>query len=494
MRIHAKMAIMSETKLLAWNTSVQMMGKAVSTAIGVVVIGLMTRSLGQEGFGIYTTATAFYQVFALILDLGINVMLVQMLGEHAGDKAYEDRATSATFTLRLFSALILLTAAPILGLFMPYPWILKLALFAIWGSFLSSVLNQIVIGVQQRHFKMHIVALAEVVGRLVTLVGIIAARHYGWGLVTMVFIVSLGGVGNFLFNFFFTRRIATFRLSWDPDFWRTLLTRTWPIGVSIIFNLIYFKADTLVLSYVRPMSEVGIYGAAYRVLEILNTLPFMYAGVLLPLIAHAWGKQDRDRYNRLIRNSYAAMTILAAPMLLGTAVLGGQIMRFVAGQAFAASGDVLKILMLAVAIIFFGTVSSHAIVALNAQRRTMPLYITTALIILVSYIIFIPVYGMFAAAWLTVASEAIVAIGTTLISLRITHTHLHWSPILKAIAAAIIMALAIEPLKNLWLPIPLCSGVLIYSVLILLFGAISRDTLKEILSFRRGTPTADITT
>lgn len=483
---------MSQTRALALNTAVQVFGKAISTVIGVIVVSIMTRYLGQEGFGIYSTANAYFQVFAIMLDLGLNVMLVQMLGERAGDEAFENRAISATFTFRILTALIILGIAPFIGLLLPDPLIFKWALFAIWGSFFFTALNQIVIGVQQRHLKMHVVAIGEVTGRLILLAGLLVARSMGWGLIPIVAIVSLGGFINFVINTWVAARYASFRWNWDPAFWRLLLSRAWPIGVSILFNLIYFKADTFILSRVRPYAEVGVYSAAYRVLEILTTLPFMYCGVLLPLLARAWIDKRPDRFQSLLKHSYVAMTMLAAPMVVGVFVLGTRVMMLVAGDDYAASGQILKILVLAVAIIFIGTVSSHTIVALDCQRRMLPIYIGTALITLAGYLFFIPQYGMWAAAWLTVISEAFVALGSSIISLRVSRTKIFWPPIIKCLVAAALMGLAITPLKNAWLPLPIFVGAFVYTALIVLSGAISKETLKEILSFRRGTPTADI--
>lgn len=484
---------MSESRAIAWNTAVQFAGKIVSTAIGVVVVGLMTRHLGQEGFGMYSTANAYFQVFAILLDLGLNITLVQMLGERRGDKMFEDRAASATFTLRLVSGAVLLTIAPFIGLLLDYPPELKLALFAIWGSFFFTVLNQIVIGVQQRHLKMHVVAIGEVLGRLVLLAGVLAARALGWGLVPIVLIVSLGGFVNFALNALVARRYASLGWNWDPAFWRLLLRRSWPIGVSIFFNLIYYKADTLILARFRPFAEVGLYGAAYRVLEILITMPFMYMGVVLPILSHAWAKRDTARFQTLMRHSYAAMMILAAPLVAGTWVMGGRIMQAVAGKDFAVSGDVLKILMLAAGVIFFGTVSSHAVVALNLQLRMLPVYVATAVVALAGYVLLIPRYGMWAAAWLTVFSEVCIAVAATVLTLVQSHTTIRLGPHLKAVASALLMALAIQPLKDLWLPVPILSGAAVYAILIVASGAVSRETLKDLLAFRRGAPTADVT-
>jgi O-antigen/teichoic acid export membrane protein len=486
------MPAMSTTRALAWNTGVQAIGKAVSTAIGVVVVGIMTHYLGTAGFGMYSTANAYFQVFAILLDLGLNVMLVQMLGERAGDRTYEDRAVSATFTFRLLSALVILGIAPCIALALPqYPSELKFAIFAIWGSFFFSALNQIVIGVQQRHLKMHVVAIAEVTGRLTLLAGLLVAIHAGWGLVPIVLIVSLGGFMNFLVNTLVAMRYASFRLRWDPVFWKELLSRAWPIGVSILFNLIYLKADTIILSLTRPFTEVGVFSAADRVLEILVTLPFMYCGVLLPLIAKAWAQKNISYFQTLLKHSYVAMFMIVAPMLAGVYVLGRRIMTTVGGSDFAASGDVLTILMLAVVAIFIGTVSSHAIVAINAQRKMMPVYILTALVTFAGFAAFIPTYGMWAAAWFSVLAEVCVATSASWITLRASHTPILWPPILKCLGAALVMTLAILPLRNMWLPIPIIAGACIYVALIILSGAIDKETLRELLSFRKGVPTVD---
>lgn len=477
---------MSETRAIAWNTGSQAVGKIISTLIGVVSISLMTRQLGQTGFGYYSTAIAFFQIFAIMLDLGINVMLVQILGEHKGDEAYENKAVSATMTFRIVTGLVILGAAPFIGLLFPYAWEVKAAIFALWMSFFSASLNQVVIGVQQRHFKMHIVAISEILGRAILLVGLLIAIWSGLGLVPISIFISVGSVANLVMNWWIARRYASFR--WNPDFafWKMLLKRSWPIGVSILFNLAYFKADTIVLSLARSPEEVGIYGAAYRVLEILVTFPFMLAGIMLPLMANAWAKHDRTRFTHLLRQSFSVMLLIALPMALGIMVMGGPAMVFIAGPEFAASGEILKILAVATAVIYFGTISSHVVVAVNAQMKMLPIYIAVGILTVIGYFWLIPPYGMIAAAWLTVASETAVAAAATWITFQASPNGLSWSVCLKALFASFVMALAILPLRDLWLPIPILSGVVIYLALIFITGAVSKETIQEVFAIRRG--------
>jgi O-antigen/teichoic acid export membrane protein len=481
---------MSLTRTVATNTAVQAMGKVVSTIVGVLIVGIMTRELGTAGFGAYSTANAFLQIFAIFLDLGLNVMIVQMLGERAGDTAYENRVVRGVFGLRFWSAIILITLAPFIALLVPsYSPETKLAMFAIWGSFFFTVLNQIVIGVQQRHLKMHVVAAAEVLGRVTLLAGLLVAAAKGWGLIPMVLMVSLAGLVNFLVNFLYTRRLAAFSIKPDFAFWKTTLKRSWPIATTIVISLLYFKMDTLILSWVRPTDEVGIYSAAYRVLEILVAFPYMYAGVMLPIIANAWSRGQRERFVSIIARSLDMFAIIVVALVVGTELIAKDAMILVAGKDFAVSGDILQILVVAAGCIYMATIFNHAIVALDRQRQMVPIYAVVTAITLALYATFIPIYGMWAAAWLTIFSEAAIMIGGAWMTLKTTEMKLPLATFGKALVAAAAMAIVTIPVRG-HLLLTIIIGAAAYLATLFLTGGLTKTMVSEMLLARKGTPSA----
>lgn len=481
---------MSLMRAIAWNTGVQVAGKVLSTALGIALVALLTRQLGQEGFGMYSTANAFLQIFALLLDLGLNVTLIAMLGEHADDKAYEKRCLSALFTLRIVLAVVILgILAPIVAFAFPYPIELKLAIFALTASFIFPSLNQVVIGAQQRHLKMHMAAVSENVGRVIALAGVIAAPFLGWGLVPIMWVISVAGFGNFIVNFFSARRYAPLVWNWDPQFWLIALKRSWPIGVSIAFGLAYFKADTLILSLVRSQAEVGLYGAAYRVLEVLITVPFMYAGVLLPLLAKAYVKKDKDTLQKYISGSLDVMLLMAIPMVAGTWLLGTEVMRLIAGPDFVGSGEILRILVIAVAMIYLNTIFSHIVVAVNAQKKMLPVYAVVGLGTIALYFLLIPIYGVWAAAWLTVASEFVIGLGSLLVARRYLTITYRPKATLAALGATLVMTAVVIVTAAAPLAIRILLAASAYLGCVILFGGVSKDVLRDIFRLQKETPT-----
>jgi O-antigen/teichoic acid export membrane protein len=237
--------------------------------------------------------------------------------------------------------------------------------------------------------------------------------------------------------------------------------------VSIFFNLLYYKGDTLVLSFTRTQAEVGIYSAAYRVLEILITVPFMIAGLMLPLFSEAWGKGDKARLAHLTKESASALMFLIAPMVMGTLVLADRIMLLVAGPDFAASAGVLRVLIVATGIIFMNVIYAHVVVAIQAQRQMLPIYILTALGIGVGYLFLIPRYGLWAAAWLTVASEVLVTTGSYVVASRAVSMGLHVRSVLIAWTSASVMAVTLLALQALPLLPLILVGAIVYAALLL---------------------------
>ena len=180
------------------------------------------------------------------------------------------------------------------------------------------------------------------------------------------------------------------------------------------------------------------------------------------------------------------MLYLVCPMVVGTWLLGPEIMTIVSGPTFASSGEVLRILIIAVGIIYVNTITSHAIVALNTQRKMLPIYIVVALFTLAGYLLFIPKYGMWAAAWLTVASEIGVCIGSWTMVQRTSPFHLDPRTVLATISASLLMGGVVWFFHLASLALSIGLGVIVYTIALLALGGVTITRLKQLLKPSEG--------
>ena len=472
---------MSTTRKIAHNTIIQMTGKVISTLLGLVAIAMMTRYLGVEQFGWYVTTITFLLFVGILVDFGITPVTAAMIGEGKYD---ETKLFKNLFAFRFFTAVFFLGLAPFVALLFHYPVEVKIAISFTTISFLAIAMNQVLVGFYQSKLKMYIQAIGEVTGRIVLVIGLWFFIKQGSPVLPMMGVVATASVVYTLVMLIWAWKKYEVGFAFDKHIWKAIMTKMWPIAISIIFNVVYLKGDTLLLTLFRSQEEVGIYGAAYRVIDILAQTAMMLMGVMLPLLAFSWSKKLKEEFRHRYQLSFDSMMLLAVPMTIGTIVLAHKIMSFVAGEKFISSGRPLQILSLAVFGVFVGAVFGHVAVAIDKQKQTMWIYISNAVITLTGYLIFIPKFGMYGAAWMTVFSELYAG---TLLFLTIRHyakENLGMKIFSKILISGIFMGSVLYLLQDLHVLLLIIIGMATYGFAIVGTQAISKNTIKEILTLK----------
>lgn len=472
---------------IAFNTVVQFVSKILATLLGLATVAIITRYLGQTGFGEYTTAMTFCAFFGIIADLGLTLVTVQIIAKPGVD---EERALGNLLALRLVTAVVFLGLAPLSVWFFPYSASVKLAVAVVTASFLFTALNQIMVGLFQKHLRLDKVSIAEVSGRLALLAGTILAVRLDWGLLGIMAITVLANGLQFGLHYVFSRRFARIRLRFDLAAWKSIVKKSWPLAATIILNLIYLRADTLLLSLIRRpteigiIAEVGVYGAAYKVIDVLITFPFVFAGIILPVLTANWVKNNREKFDKTLQKSFDFMAILAIPLMIGTQLVAPDIMRLVAGSEFVVSGPILGILILAAGLIYLGVIHQHAIIAIDRQKNIIGAYIFVAVTAVLAYLYVIPRWSYMGAAWVTIYSELAIAAAAYLLVRKYTGFSPAWGAVGRSLAAALLMAGAGYLLINAagaGLIVVLSASVLVYFTALYLLGGIKKQEIMELV-------------
>lgn len=472
---------MSTTRKIAHNTIVQVAGKAISTILGLLAIGMMTRYLGQEQFGWYITVITFLGAFGILIDFGLIPVTAQMLSEPKHDKK---QLLQNLLGFRFVSALLFLALAPAVALLFPYPNEVKLAIAFTAISFLAIAMGQVLIGYYQTRLKMHIQAASEVVGRLILVGGLWWVIARDGDFLSVMWIVVASSVGYTLLLWLFASRETPVGFRFDWPVWKAIMGKSWPIAISIVFNVVYLKGDTIMLSLFADQSVVGVYGAAYRIIEVLTQLAMMVMGVMMPLLAFHWSRKKLKDFRHQYQQAFDIMMMLSIPMVVGAIVLAKPIMILVAGPEFAGAALPLQILSIAVFGVYLGAIFGHTAVAINKQKQVMWIYISDAVLTLAGYLIFIPMYGMIGAAWMTVFSELYAGILLFFAIRHYSKQHLQVATLAKIIFAAAVMGSVIFLLPQYHVLILVALGGVVYAGLLFGLGAVSKKTIQEVISLR----------
>lgn len=391
------------------NTFYQLLARSFTTFANFVIILLVAKSLGSFGLGQYNKVFTFVGIFSLFVDFGLNAIFL---------KIGRERHLFLLIILRLIIASIIFILIQPIIFILPYNAtlhsgfsfqekiyieIVALVLFlyafshslnvifqkherfdlTIWPSLVWGAIS-LIIGVYSFYTKnLFFFFLAMVIG----LVGYVVAAF--------ILLVFKLGLGREIFSC----------LPTDFKFIKDLFKKSLPLGTTLFLNLLYIRADVLILSILRPTVEVGIYTLAYKFFEFPLNLSFFIMGSLYPIFLKSH-KEGRNKLYSQVKKSALFILLFSFFILIFTfaaAPLIGLIKH-----EFYQSILPFRILVISYPIFFLSNLLLWVLITEN-KERILPLVYSCSLILnVVLNLIFIPLYGYNASAVITVVSELFV--------------------------------------------------------------------------------------
>jgi len=470
---------MPHTKQIYQNTLVQLVGKIISTILGLAVVAIMTRSLGVEKFGWYVTAAGFLQFIGIFCDFGFTVISANMLSRPEFDKK---ALFNNLFTLRLITAVLFQGLLPATILFFPYPVEIKFAVLITALSFINVSINQVFIASLQTKLQMHLQSIGEIIGRIVLIVGALFVAKNNFGFLPMMSVIT---ISSLFYTGYLWYKSEKIKIQLDKTITKAILIQLWPTALAVIFNAMYLQGDRVILPLFVSQIDVAFYGAAYRVLDIIIQVSSMVMGIMTPLLAFAWSRQLMEDFKKNAQLSFDLLMTLLIPMVCGAFVLAEPIMRFVAGADFAGSGKILRILIISIFGVCFGMVFGHLALAINKQKQVFWIYFSDAILSVAGYFIFIPKFGVYGAAYVTIFSEFYAGILLLLMAFYYSRFFPKMFTLLKILFVSLLMSILLYNLRDWPILILVSTAALFYTLGAITLKIFSRDSLIQLIPFKK---------
>lgn len=468
----------SYTNRIAFNTVVQIIGKILTTAIAVVMLAYLARYLGVAGYGDYTTIFAFLGFFAILADMGLYTVAVRETAKHPEEAK---KIMSNILSLRVIFALAFLFLAPLIGMMIPgYSTIIKLG---IWVGTLSSffiLLNQVFASIFQEKLRMDRLVISDVSARLILFLLVLVFIKLGFSLEYFILANVIANLFLCVLSLAMSRRFLIFGFGFNYQYWKYILKEAIPLGIVIVLGLIYFKIDTVMLSIMKGSMAVGIYGAPYKILEILITIPSIFMGSVFPLAAKYLNNND-PRFKESFVKSFDFMSLMVLPIVFSIFILAKPIVLLILGEEFLASVLPLRYLIFAVLIIFYGTIMGNFVVAANLQKKLVWIYIFSVFFNIVVNLILIPKYSYIGSSITTIATEFMVCSLAFVIVYKNLKLTPRFSIFLKSLVASAIMGLFLYYFQNANLLLLVVFGITFYFSLLYILGGINKEMILKML-------------
>jgi len=218
----------------------------------------------------------------------------------------------------------------------------------------------------------------------------------------ITFVLNLGWV---------LRRIARFDLKLiSLNFFRKVMPKAVPLGLSSIFVLLYYRTDSIMIEAFEGELVTGQYGIAFRITEAMVLLPYIVTSVLLPRLS-ALHDSDGRQFNKMFRKGMLGMGAAALLASLAVYALAPVIIPLIDSSIEAVPAiALLRILVIAFALSAVNQMMITHLTATNRQNVLAGILAFAAAFNIGLNFFLIPSWSAPGAAVATVATQVVIGL------------------------------------------------------------------------------------
>jgi O-antigen/teichoic acid export membrane protein len=372
---------MENRKVIALNTFAQVAGKIVTSASTLLITIILARTLGVSGYGDFTKVT-----------------------------------TSALITIRTVLSLVLMTLCILVLFLLPgsvtngYPGFVKLGIWLFTPTILLQSYITTTNAFFQKNLRYDLASWALLTGSLFSLGATVVYSLSAHApsifpyLIFLLFGTLVTAITAILFARPFFTSFSFF--SKNVALIKSIFTAALPLGITLLFNVVYFRIDSVVLAISRTTAEVGIYGLAYKFFEFFLVVPTFFMNSVFPLMMSSIKTNNEKRFSALAKKSGLFLFFLSIFLVAAGWVLS-PFLPIVMGE-FADSILPFRILLLSLPVFFLTSVTMWVMVARNLRGPLLGIYSSSMVVNILANVLLIPRFGYISAAWITLFSEIFI--------------------------------------------------------------------------------------
>lgn len=338
-----------------------------SRIISGLFVGIwVARYLGPEQFGLYSYIVACYAIMSGISKLGMDGVLVR---EFVNRPKLIDVYLGTGFWLKLISAIIGIGfVAFVLPLIsndkIENQYILAISIGMLFQS----------VEVMEFYFQSQVLAKVVSICKVIQLILSSILKIYlvtiganlSWFILMGVFDLIMLAFSYYIANLIH-RRMGFWKY-FSAEIAVSLLKDAWPLLLSTIAIIIYTRIDLILIKDMVGDHEAGVYSAAVRLVEAWYFIPVVVANSLFPAILSAKNVEQEFYYTRL-QGLYRLIVFLGIGITILMYISSDLLVIKLFGQNYVMASEVLKLYVLGIVFVFFGTVRSKWILAENLQKH-----------------------------------------------------------------------------------------------------------------------------
>jgi O-antigen/teichoic acid export membrane protein len=472
------------------NGALNLLGQGLYAATYLVVVAVLARGLGKEGFGEYFLVFALIVALQTLLEMSVSTVLTRRIAQSPDHWKARVAEAGGIFALISLGSLVVFVA---LGL--GWAWIRgeagMIATFTAAGLACAAIqIERFCGGILHAFEQFHDENLAKIVQVVFFTAAVAGVVALGWA--TPALALALLAASHLLAAGYLLavvqRRWHCLAWRWHAPTVRDWLGESVPLGLGDVVRSLTWQLDTLLLGVMQPAAVVGIYSMAYRPLGPVNWLPRCILQAAFPSFARLAG-QDRAALDRAFAASIRLLWVVSLPIAIGICVCAEPVIVLMAGAEYLEAVLPMRLLIWITCLSFLSFQFRYLFTALGQARLYIRLVVPVLLLEAAIEAVLIPWYGQYGACAGSLLGEFVFTAAGLFFCYRLGVRRIDGTAMARALLAGAVMALCLWLARGASLPLLAVVALLatgLYFVLCIVFGALRRDEVQCLYQAGRG--------
>ncbi len=265
------------------------------------------------------------------------------------------------------------------------------------------------------------------------------------------------------------------RLAWNKKLSLLILKKSLPFALLTLLMAFYNRIDSVMIERLLPVdiatTQAGIYASAFRLLDALVMIAYLFSVILLPLFSKMI--KEKEDVQPIVRTAFSFLYVFAIGATTVLVCYREPILAWLYNDHVAASASVFAILTPCIIPIAFTYVFGTLLTANGSLKKLNITAMAGIIVNILINIILIPRFQARGAAVTSLCTQSVVSLLQFFIAIRELKVPLRSLPWLSClIFTALIIPTTL--LANQYLPLKILPSLIILVAVTLIYGFITR--------------------
>ena len=469
------------------NTLYNIIKTASTILFPLITFPYISRVLHAENVGKINFGNSIINYFSLIATMGITTYAIREASKKKNNKEelgeFSSRLFSISIVTTIISYVILALVLAFSAKLQPYKELILIQS----ASILFATLGADWLNTAMEDFRF--ITIRTVTFQILSIIAMLIFVRQPGDYIKYAMISVVASSGANIVNILYRRKYCRTVFTFDMDLRHNLLPILFFFGM-MIEQVIYVNVDTTMLGLIRGDTEVGWYATATKIYNMVNQSVVSVEAVIIPQMSAAFSSRNTAEVNRLLRYESGIIALLGIPAIVGLNMVSDDVVILISGFEYLKAAPALRILTAALLFSFIsGIIGNTLLIPSGKEKMCLAVGVIGPIINFLLNLIFIPKYGLYAAAVTTVIAE----LAGIMVGIRFVDKEVRLIGAKRIVLQPLLASIPIIPISlvgNLYINSPLPRLVVIVmgsiiSYLIILLLIKNEPTIEFINAIRK---------